>query len=53
MCMNSPKHNNFSGRPVQSRPVERNFSRAVLVENESRYIRVTNQIEEMLVQTKK
>lgn len=53
MRMNSPKRNDFGGRPAQSRPTERNFSRAVLTENESRYIRVTDQIEEMLESRRK
>lgn len=46
--MKNVKQNIPSSRPVQSRLKERNFPPAVLIERQSRYIRVTNQIEDML-----
>ena len=46
--MKGTKQNIPSVRPTQSRSAERNFSPAVLIERQSRYIRVTNQIEDML-----
>lgn len=46
--MKNVKQNIPSNRPVQGRPKERNFSLAILVKADSPYIRVTNQIEDML-----
>lgn len=46
--MKNIRQNIPSSRPVQSRPVERNFSLAILVRADSPYLRVTNQIEDML-----
>ena len=42
------KRNNLCARPTQSRPREENFSLAVLAKADSPYIRVTNQVEDML-----
>lgn len=44
----NPKRNNICVRPTQSRLREENFSLAVLAEADSPYIRVTNQVEDML-----
>ena len=44
----NPKRNNICARPTQSRPREENFSLAVLAKAYSPYIRVTNQVEDML-----
>lgn len=43
-----PKRNNLCARPTQSRPRGGNFSLAVLAEADSPYLRVTNQVEDML-----
>lgn len=44
----NPKRNNLCARPTQSRPREENFSLAILAKAYSPYIRVTNQVEDML-----
>lgn len=49
----NPKRNNLCARPTQSRPREENFSLAVLVKADSPYIRVTNQVEDMLKSRRK
>jgi hypothetical protein len=49
----NPKRNNICARPTQSRPREENFSLAILAEAYSPYIRVTNQVEDMLKSRRK
>ena len=49
----NPKRNSLCTRPMQSRPREENFSLAVLTKADSPYIRVTNQIEDMLKSRRK
>lgn len=49
----NPKRNNLCARPTQSRLREENFSLAVLVKADSPYIRVTNQVEDMLKSRRK
>jgi hypothetical protein len=49
----NPKRNNICARPTQSRPREENFSLAILAEADSPYIRVTNQVEDMLKSRRK
>lgn len=43
-----PKRNNLCVCPTRSRLKESNFSLAVLTKADSPYIRVTNQVEDML-----
>lgn len=49
----NPKRNSLCARPTQSRLREENFSLAVLAKADSPYIRVTNQIEDMLKSRRK
>ncbi len=49
----NPKRNNLCTRPTQSRLREENFSLAVLAKADSPYIRVTNQVEDMLKSRRK
>lgn len=49
----NPKRNNLCARPTQSRQREENFSLAVLAKADSPYIRVTNQVEDMLKSRRK
>lgn len=49
----SPKRNNLCARPTQSRLRGGNFSLAVLAEADSPYIRVTNQVEDILKSRRK
>jgi hypothetical protein len=49
----NPKRNNLCVRPAQPRPREENFSLAILAEADSPYIRVTNQVEDMLKSRRK
>lgn len=44
----STKRNDICARPAQSRPREENFSLAALTKADSPYLRVTNQVEDML-----